>query len=468
MGIGEFQFGGLASGLDTNAIVSAIISLESRPIRQLQAARQEQQSKLSLIGTFEGLVDRLQAKAETLSERSSFLANSLTVGTEGVATFSTSSGAIEGSHELEVLSLAKADRYSFDAVADPDTSLGAGDISFDYDGTSYTATVTAGSDSLAEIAGAINTATSDEVQASVVNVGTENTPSYQLVIAGTDTGADFDIQNLTVGVAGLTGATEITTASNASVIIDGLSVSRSSNVFSDVIKGVSFTVNQEATDVADPNPTTTFTIDNDLDGIRANLKEFVDAYNNVQKFINKQNKFTEESGAGGDLFGDSILNSVNGTIRNAIFDVDLDAVASDTEGFSTLGLLGVDIGNDGLLSIDSSRVDDRIETNLDAFADFFTDEDGGVLVQLDDAIEGLKARVDLGGDLGTAPGIFGSRRDAIDTQIRDIDKNIERNERRIEQLEASLIRRFAALEELIGGLNAQGAFLANGLPQISR
>ena len=185
-----------------------------------------------------------------------------------------------------------------------------------------------------------------------------------------------------------------------------------------------------------------------------------------RRFINQQNEFSEEGGAGGELFGDSILNTVNSAIRNALFDVDLDVVAGDTEGFSTLGLLGVELDSDSLLSIDSSRVDDRLETNVGAFADFFTDEDGGVLVQLDEAIENLNERVDLGGDLGTVPGVFGSRRDSIDRRIRDIDDNIERNERRIEQLEESLIRRFAALEELIGGLNAQGAFLANGLPQV--
>jgi len=464
MGIGEFQFGGLASGLDTNAIVSAVVNLESRPIGILQSQREEEQTKLSLIGTFEGLVDSLQAKAQELVEGSAFLASSLSVGTEGIASFEVSSGALGGSHELEVISLAKANRFTFEAYTDPDESRGTGDITFDYDGTSYTVSITDAS--LTEIAAAINSATDDELQASVINVGTDGSPSYQLVIAATSTGVDFAIENLTIGVGiDLRNQQELTPASNAEVLIDGLSVQRSTNVFSDVIAGVTFTVNQEATDVDDSNPTTTFTIDNDIGGTRENLQEFIDAYNAVQRFINQQNEFSEEQGAGGELFGDSILNTVNSAIRNALFDVDLDTVSNDTEGFSTLGLLGVEIDSDNLLSLDSARIDDRLDTDIQAFSDFFTDEDSGVLVKLDDAIKGLKDRVDLGGDLGTAPGVFGSRRDAIDTRIRDIDDSIERNERRIEQLEESLIRRFAALEELIGGLNAQGAFLANGLPQ---
>ena len=464
MGIGEFQFGGLASGLDTNAIVSAVVNLESRPIRILQSQREEEQTKLNLIGTFEGLVDSLQDKASELVEDRAFLASSLSVGTEGIASFEVSAGALGGSHELEVISLAKANRFTFEAVTDPDESRGTGEITFDYDGVSYTVSVTDAS--LTEIAGAINTATDDEIQASVINVGTDSSPSYQMVVAATSTGEDFAIENLTVGSGlDLRNQEELTPASNAEVLIDGLSVQRSTNVFSDVIEGVTFTVNQEAADVDDPNPKTTFTIDNDVDGTRQNLQEFLDAYNAVQRFINQQNEFTEEEGAGGQLFGDSILSTVNSAVRNALFDVDLDAVASDTEGFSTLGLLGVELDSDNLLTLDASRVDDRLDTDIQAFSDFFADEDSGVLVKLEDAIKGLKDRVDLGGDLGTVPGVFGSRRDAIDSRIRDIDDSIERNERRIELLEESLIRRFAALEELIGGLNAQGAFLANGLPQ---
>ena len=121
MGIGEFQFGGLASGLDTNAIVSAVVNLESRPIRILQSQREEEQTKLSLIGTFEGLVDSLQAKAQELVEGSAFLASSLSVGTEGIASFEVSSGALGGSHELEVISLAKANRF---VVASPEIGKG--------------------------------------------------------------------------------------------------------------------------------------------------------------------------------------------------------------------------------------------------------------------------------------------------------------------------------------------------------
>ena len=68
------SFGGIASGLDTNAIINALVQSESIPIHQLQAKKSVQQSKLDLIGTFKGHLKALQEKANKLSKLSDFLA----------------------------------------------------------------------------------------------------------------------------------------------------------------------------------------------------------------------------------------------------------------------------------------------------------------------------------------------------------------------------------------------------------
>src|SRR5262249_59469247 len=124
--------------------------------------------------------------------------------------------------------------------------------------------------------------------ATVVNVGTDAAPSYQLVLAGDETGADFAITGLSSTVPGLGAATQVSTASNASVVIDGLAVQRSTNVFSDVVPGVTFTVSRK-TDFGAP---LTFTVAVDPDGMRTNIEGFVDAYNKVVQFVNDQNTFS--------------------------------------------------------------------------------------------------------------------------------------------------------------------------------
>ena len=140
------QFGGLASGLNTGALIDAILAVEGRALRVLEGRKEEEQEKLSLLGTFEGLVNDLRDKARDLQVAGNFFAHELTVGEEGIASFTLSGGATSSSHTLEVLDLAAADRWAFAGVPDPDVPLASGgNVTFDYDGVSYDVTIVAGS-----------------------------------------------------------------------------------------------------------------------------------------------------------------------------------------------------------------------------------------------------------------------------------------------------------------------------------
>lgn len=455
---GPIQFGGLASGLDTGAIIEALLQIEAQPIKLLQAQKESEESKLSLLGTLEGLVDDLRDKAEKLSGLDGFLAYEVLAGSEGIATFTLTGGeAAVGSHELEVLSLASSDRYTFLAaspITDPDAALGAGTISFDYDGTSYSIDIQSGSDSLNQVAAAINSEAGDAVTASVINTGTESSANYQLVIAGDDTGADFSLDNLTVtGALGTSlGAQDhLTTASNASVVIDGLKVERSSNVFSDVIEGVSFTVQTVER--------TSFSVSLDNEGIKQNVQEFVDAYNAVIGFINEQNEFDPDDGASSELFGDAALSTIQTTISNALLNVDIEKVKADTEGYSTLGLVGIDLQTDGTFVIDDAQFDEKLSANVDALADLFVNEVDGLAGTLEQAIGGLvDSTVNELGE--TIDGLFDRRDETLNSIIGSLDDRIEQLEYNLEQVEQTLVAKFTALEELMAGLNAQAAFLA--------
>jgi flagellar hook-associated protein 2 len=468
MTLGGIQFGGLASGLDTGAIIDAILSVEGRPIRALENRKESEQHKLTLLGTFEGLVNALRDRARELQTASDFFAHELTVGEEGIATFTLGGGAEAGAHTLEVLSLASADRYAFAGVSDPEAALGTGTVSFTYDGTAYSVNVAAGSDNLNDIAAAINTEAGADVTASVVNVGTEASPSYQLVIAGDDTGADFVVTGLTSTVAGLTGATRVSTATNAEVVVDGLTVERSTNLFSDVLPGISFTVSR----VNEGSPMS-FTVDLDPAGIKANIQEFVDAYNDVIEFVNEQNTFSLEEGTGGELFGDSALDAVRGTLRRVLFSVDT-GTSLDPDGYRSFGQLGIELSSDGTLEIDEEALEEKLNGDLDAFSDFFrraddeattTVDEGGMFVRLKAALDDLlddSAYTDAGGTSHPLDGLFDARRVAVQRQIKDFDGEIERLEFRLEKLEESLVAQFSALEELMSGLQAQQAFLNAG------
>ncbi len=487
------SFGGLASGLDTSAIINALVSVERLPILQLESQKKTENKKLDLISTLKDHLKGLQAKADGLKTIGSFLDFKVSASADNVATFTTTGEAQTGANTLEVLSLAQADRWAFDGVADPDVDLASVDgeqIDFTVNGTNYSIALTQASSSLNEIASSINSLAGDDVTASVVNVGTDSSPSYQLVLAADETGEDYRITSLSSTVTGLPidgtapdgagaaqSANNITVGSNAVAIINGLQVERSGNEFNGVVQGVDITVLS-----ADVGTEITFSVEADTTSIKEKMQSFVDAYNNVIKFANAQSVYTEDGGAGGELFGDSILRSVRSAIGSALFDVDLTTVQNDAEGFSTLSLVGIKTSNDGTLSIDSTIFDDKVSTNLDALADLFADTDGfdnggaaagtaayyvdtttdsGVADKLSRAIDRMFGSI--AGPNGSVKALFDSRTEAIDNKISTLDDSIERKERYLEIYEQNLITRFAALEGLMGGLNSQGAALAGML-----
>lgn len=488
------SFSGLGSGLDTASIIQQLVALERLPIQALEGQKKGVQDRISTLGTLKGLVKSLQTKAKELAARRDFLEFDVTPSQEGVATFSASGSAVAGSHTLTVLRLASVDRWAFDGVASPTTDLATGagqQISFDVNGTNYSVTLQQDQSSLEEIAVAINDLADADVEASVVNTGTGTSPSWKLVLTAAESGEDYRISNIASTVAGLsiqwsapdaeggpTSADNVTVGNNALAQIDGLTVERTTNEFNDVVTGVSIT-----TTSSDPDNTIQFTVEADQTAIKKKLKEFVDAYNEVVKFANTQNTYTEDVGPAGKLFGDPILSTVRSRIDSALFGVDIADVTADTLGFSTLNLVGIERQNDGTLLIDDTTLSEKLAEDIDAFSDLFIDADGfdnggadvsspayfvdtsvdsGLAASLDRAIERMFDSID-GPNGEVVKGLFDARNETWNSDLRRFDRQIESKENYLERFEEGLIQRFARLEELIGGLNAQGASLMAAL-----
>jgi flagellar hook-associated protein 2 len=481
--VGGISFGGLASGLDTGAIIDALLRVEQLPIAQLEQKKSGEQTKISLLGTLEGYLRDLKSSAKGLATAKDFLDFTVTAELEGFATFSASGNAVAGAHTLEVDSLATSDRWAFDAVTDPTVDLATADgqsVQFTYDGTSYTV-VMADQDesSLEQIAAAINDETEGAVSASIVNTGTSAAPSYQLVLAGADTGQAYAVTGITSTITGLTidntigGPSHLTQADNAVAIIDGLTVQRSTNDFSDVLPGVSITV----TGLTAGTPVS-FTVAPDKDAIRDKVLDFVDAYNKVIDFIQTQNSYDEENGAGGPLFGDELLRSVQSTLRTTLFG---QTAAQAQGGFGTLSQLGIAPDRNGRMVVDQTEMDAKMDEDLELFVELFVDSDGfdnggaakgdpayyvditpdsGLADDLDRTLDRLlNGAFTLGGE--KTAGRFKIRKDALNDSIQRYADQIEAREYRLQRYEANLVARFAALENLMAQLTSQQGFLAS-------
>jgi flagellar hook-associated protein 2 len=469
---GQIQIGGLASGLDTAAIIQALVEAESIPISGLQKQKQTAQSKLNLVGTLDGHLSKLQSLADKLSASPNFLKNKVTIAAEGVASFESTGGSGLGTYSLDVLSLAAIDRYSFKPVADDDADLGGAQVNFDYNGESFAINLASGSSSLSDLAEEINTQAAGKVKATVIQAGTSAAPKYTLVLEGESTGADFAISNLSVtsGTPTFGLDSQLSTASNAVIQLNGLTIERESNQIQGAVPGLTINLEGVTTGPVD------FTVGLDTEGIIGSLKEFVGAYNAVAGFIGGQSSYSEEGGPSGALFGDPLLRTVASTVRNALFG---SQNVNATSSFGSMGLLGMKLNVDGTITFDEAKATEKLNEDPQAFEDFFVDLDGfdnggaiagssnfytdttpdsGVFMQLSKAMARLLDKQVLSNG-SSVDGLLTARKSTLQADMKRYDESIEDLEGRLELFEESLVKKFANLEQLLGGLQSQQSYL---------
>jgi len=187
---------GIGSGLDISGIISKLMQVEQRPLAQLDTKEAKQQTQLSAFGSLKSALSSFQDSAKTLAKPSLFNGYKATLADTTLASVSASSNAVAGTHDIEVRSLAQAQKIASEAFATTDTVIGSGSLTINFgtyngDGsftantekTAQTITIDPAKSTLADIRTAINEANAG-VTASIVNDGSGN----RLVIAAKDSG----------------------------------------------------------------------------------------------------------------------------------------------------------------------------------------------------------------------------------------------------------------------------------------
>ncbi len=159
------------------------------------------------------------------------------------------------------------------------------------------------------------------------------------------------------GTIGTIRSRQLQAGSDATITIDGVEIKASSNVIDDVIPGVTLNLKKASSDT-----TVTLNLVRDYDSIVDKIKKFIEAYNDVMDAINAQLKYNEEKKEpGGPLFGDSTLRMIKSNLTGIV----LNRVSGLPDSFSTLGLIGINIGTDSKLTIDEETLRDYLESNFD-------------------------------------------------------------------------------------------------------
>jgi flagellar hook-associated protein 2 len=156
---------------------------------------------------------------------------------------------------------------------------------------------------------------------------------------------------------------ELVEGADASIIVDGVTTTSAENTIEDVIPGVTLNLLK-----LDADTTITLNIDRDIDAIMEKISTFVDAYNEVASYIQQQQSYDEEDEeARGILFGDGTLSSVKSDFTSTL----VQSVWGVSSEFAIVGLVGINLDNDGQLSIDTEKLQGYLKTNFNDVKNLF-------------------------------------------------------------------------------------------------
>ena len=437
-----FGVDGLVSGLNTGAMVDAMVGVYSLPQKALEKQIESTESKQQAIAGVMNRLDKMDDAIQDIQDEDDFKVYKADYEETDAFKVTTENGAIPGNYTIKVNTLATTeleltqgfdDKLSTGVVAE-------GDLVVTYGSTSSTITIDSSNSSLSKLAAAIDEI--DGLSAYVLNTGADSEP-YKLVVQGEDTGEDnaisFDTSGLT-GSGTVPSFTEQRSAADAEIEINGITVIDSDNEFGSAVPGLDievFQTNSSAENV---------TVSLDKDTIEDNLEKIFSAYNQVVQYVGQKSVHSSEMGISGPLVGETAVTRV---LRN------IQAVVSEEYSTGTtlnsLSLMGIETQSDGTISIDSSALGDALDDYLDDVVAMFTDEDGGFSNAMRDQIDVYTDPVD---------GTLESYKDSLGARVRDLEKSVDDYDYRIQRYEERLRSQFSTMESLLGGMQGTSNYMS--------
>lgn len=437
---------GVGTGIDLSSMLTKLMAVEQLPLTQLNSKISDTNTKISAYGQLKSSLSSLQTAAQALFNPLKLNTFSVSSSDETVMTASTSITAAPGKYSVNVASLATAQKDFTQGYATNKQFATAGSLVFTVGGVQKDPIAISANASLQDIRSAINSANLG-VSASIISNGTVN----RLVLSGTTegsanafslsvTGGDTDLQSLATfdrTTAGLAYAN----ATDASLTIDGISITSSTNTIADKINGVTLNLLQTGT--------STIKVVSDSTSLTKAAQSLVDAYNSVASYIKTNTAYNASTKVAQPLNAESTVRSIQGLLSSARTTVPT-SLSSAT--FKTLSEIGLAIQSDGTMALDTTKLQSAIATSSE-----------GVKQTL--AAYGTAFDTEITAVIGTS-GLVKSRIDGLTASITRYNSQATALQKRIDLTEARYRKQFTALDTLMGSLQTTSTYLTQQLANL--
>ena len=442
-----FNVSGLASGLNTDEIISKLMSIAHEPVVRMTGEQTKLNAQQQQLQSIQTSLRQLSLAAFELGSPALFdTSQALSCSDPTRIAASASAGAGVGGYEVEVSRLADSAQRTFSFTSPAEEQA----ITIDERSFTIAAGETAG-----ELADAINSDPTATVYAAAIDAET-------LVLsdrATGDTGASF-IQVSAPGGTLSEVAGSAREGQNAEYTVDGMLGSSASNTLTGAIAGVTLQLKALTTatgpvtiDVAPPA--------SDKSTIATQVKSFVELYDStvtaIQTQLSTKPIATAQSATElntGTLFGDTELSGLLDQLRESIYS----PLAGLPASMSSLASIGVSTGAptggaysqssvEGHLTIDTATLEAAIEA-----------DPAGVKQMLAQWSSAFQALVGAQAEPG---GLLEARIDGDAAQSAAIAGRITTMEAMLATRQRALQEQYAALEAAISENKSQSEWLAS-------
>ena len=448
---------GLGSGLDTGAIVKALVNADKAAKQgQIDRGTATNTSSISGIGTLKSLLATFQKTLTDLGSTTApqFTGFAATSSDPKVLGATSSNYAVSGNYVVDVTKLATSSKVASAAFSGGNTSsIPPGTLTITQGGKSYPVTVAAGA-TLQSVRDSINT--QYQSKGLSANIVTDSFGS-RLVLGSTTTGAGSDIS--ASGIAGLeingnnkmsSPATAASSgaigelAQDAEFTVDGLKITSSSNTNDTAICGLTLSLAAVGK--------STVTVASNNDGLKASIQKFVDAYNAVANAVTSLTKSSlDDDGkltVAGPLTGDPLPRSILNALREPL------SQTGSGDKLTVLSQLGITTDQKtGALNFDSTKFTAAMnDKKLGGEVQTLFTGTNGLLERMNNAVKPFTESKTINGKVQDS--ILDARSKALDATKKRLSNDQDALDRRIATLTDVLTKKYNDMDTLVGKLKA--------------
>jgi flagellar hook-associated protein 2 len=440
--------GGLAGGVGVGSspMVEGIMQVEALPLESIKQRREKIVAEKNEYSSLSGMLGELGKVAGDLKNLAGFNHFKFESSHPDILDGEVGGLATPGQYEMEVRTLANADKHLARGFATVQDTVGFGFMQIQAEGGEvFDLTVEPGA-TLLDVRDKINAAGAG-VKAQIVNTGdvSDGAKPFRLLVASATTGTLAKI-NLDPDTTFLD-FDHLKVAKDLDVMFEDVPIARAENKVGDLLDGVQINAKR-----AEPGTKVTVNVTHDADKTVASIKTFTETYNKITGFVNGQNQLGADGLATGTLAGDANLRSVMRSLQSQIAAKAAPATAS--KKYSNLVDIGITTNaKTGELNLDETKLKEALAADYEGVSNLFVQSESGkgVAARLSDAVRQLQDPMH---------GVMKNRTKSLDSMIRSQDQAIERQTSRLATRREEVERQFANLNSKMATMQGQSQFLA--------